>query len=189
LTRALRANEAPELDQILAGTTVTKSAAEALQQPVVASGHEIERPQSDLSRARIEVRVDPLARILNRKGFDRKLQAMLDQATEPLRSHSVVMLDIDRFETVNDAYGHVMGDRILHAVAEALRGSMSDPARTRCRPRGHDLGRRECDADRGRRAEPDRARRRSATKRCDEDRSLARFQAFTSSSARSRSST
>lgn len=108
-TRALRANEASELDRILAGTTVTKSAAEALQQQIVASGREIERLRGDLSRARIEVRIDPLARILNRKGFD----------------------------------------RILHAVAEALRASMSDPAHARCRPRGHDLGRRECDADRG----------------------------------------
>jgi diguanylate cyclase len=143
LTLALRAAEAPALEpvlnQALAGTAEMKDTADALQQQVIASRHEIERLRHDLSRARDEALVDPLTRILNRKGFDQKLQAMMDQAGEHATSHCLVLLDIDRFKVVNDTYGHMMGDRVLQAVAEVLSSCVSDPTHSVARYGGEEF--------------------------------------------------
>jgi diguanylate cyclase (GGDEF)-like protein len=37
------------------------------------------------------------------------------------RSLSLMMIDVDRFKSVNDTYGHVVGDRVLAAVGAVLR--------------------------------------------------------------------
>jgi diguanylate cyclase len=132
LTKVLIAAEAsqlgPAINAVLAGTADMKDSAADLQRQVIAGRQEIERLHTDLSRARQEVVIDPLTRLLNRKGFDQRLQAMLDQPAMPGQAHCLVMLDIDRFKAVNDSYGHVMGDRVLQAVAEALQSCVSDPA-------------------------------------------------------------
>ena len=115
------------LDQAMAGTAEMRAAAAALQQQVELSRREIDRLRDDLSRARDEALIDPLSRVLNRKGFDQRVQALLDTPVTPGRAHCVVMMDIDHFKHVNDSHGHVMGDRILQAVAEVMRTTVTDP--------------------------------------------------------------
>jgi diguanylate cyclase len=105
-----------------------KSSAHALQQQVESSRQEIERLQVDLLRARDEAVLDPLTRVLNRKGFDQQLAALLAQPLAPDCSHCLIMLDIDHFKKVNDTHGHVMGDRVIQALGEVLRSCVSDKA-------------------------------------------------------------
>jgi diguanylate cyclase len=132
LTQAFSGNEpgglAPMLSQALAGTAEMRESAAALQHQVAAGRREIDRLRDDLSRARDEALIDPLSRVFNRKGFDQRLQAMLEEPLAQGGSHCLVMMDIDRFKLVNDTHGHVMGDRILQAVAEVLRSSVTDPS-------------------------------------------------------------
>jgi diguanylate cyclase len=111
----------PHLSEALAGTAEMKSAAVALQHQVAASQHEISRLRSDLDRARGEALLDPLTSILNRKGFDQKIQTLFDAPAKPGHQHCLVMLDIDHFKKVNDAHGHVMGDRVIQGLGEILR--------------------------------------------------------------------
>jgi diguanylate cyclase len=129
----------PMLGPVLDGTANMRLATKELQQQVIAGRLEIERLRGDLTRAREEAVLDPLTRILNRKGFDQKLQAMLQDVPVPGRSHCLVMLDIDRFKAVNDNYGHVMGDRVLQAVAEVVSSGISDPAHAVARYGGEEF--------------------------------------------------
>ena len=98
----------------------------ALQEQVEHSRREIDRLREDLNRARDEALIDPLSLVFNRKGFDQRVQALLDTPVTPGRVHCLVMMDIDRFKLVNDTHGHVMGDRILQAVAEVMRTTVTD---------------------------------------------------------------
>jgi diguanylate cyclase len=130
LTDALTANDAAAmpslLDQALAGTAQMKSSAQEMEQQFKASQLEIERLRGELIRARDEVVMDPLTRVLNRKGFDERMSKMLAQPLETGRVHCLAMLDIDHFKNVNDTYGHVMGDRVIQAIGEVLRLSVTD---------------------------------------------------------------
>jgi len=70
--------------------------------------------------------VDPLTRLVNRRGLERALAAEREHAARSLSTYSVLMLDIDHFKKYNDRNGHLEGDRVLatvaNAFAHALRG-------------------------------------------------------------------
>jgi len=130
LSAALQSNDpaglSPHLSQALAGTADMKNSAEALQQQVLTSQGEIDQLRSDLERARSEALLDPLTGILNRKGFDERLRALMTQPPSAGQAHCLVMLDIDHFKKVNDTHGHVMGDRVIQGVGAVLRSTVAE---------------------------------------------------------------
>ena len=92
---------------------------------VAACRREIGRLSNELSRALDDAQLDPLTQILNRKGFDDSLSAMMKTPLAKGRIHALMLFDIDRFKQVNDQYGHVMGDQVIKAVAEALQACLA----------------------------------------------------------------
>jgi diguanylate cyclase (GGDEF)-like protein len=84
-------------------------------------------------RMRFLAHTDPLTGLLNRRGLDESLGALLDAAT----AHDMVAyfeLDLDGFKPVNDLHGHDIGDALLIEVGRrlksALRGHQDLVART-----------------------------------------------------------
>ncbi|MEZ0396597.1 MAG: sensor domain-containing diguanylate cyclase [Anaerolineales bacterium] len=67
-----------------------------------------------------QARIDVLTGLPNRRGLDERLEQEIAQAERLGGVFSVMMLDIDGFKQVNDAYGHEAGDDILRQVATAL---------------------------------------------------------------------
>ncbi len=66
---------------------------------------------------------DPLTGIYNRRGVEQKLQQILENPERRCVAQlAVCMIDLDDFKPVNDAYGHAVGDQLLHAVCKRLRG-------------------------------------------------------------------
>jgi diguanylate cyclase (GGDEF)-like protein len=60
---------------------------------------------------------DGLTGIFNRRYFDQKMREELERATRYQQPLSVLMIDIDHFKTVNDEFGHLLGDEVLREVS------------------------------------------------------------------------
>jgi diguanylate cyclase (GGDEF)-like protein len=68
--------------------------------------------------------IDPLTGIANRRAFLQDAEAQLKrQMTDP-RPTAVLLLDLDNFKSINDRFGHAMGDRVLQMFAEVGSGCM-----------------------------------------------------------------
>ena len=66
---------------------------------------------------------DSLTRLLNHSTAKIRIEQMLLAAT-PGRRLVVAMIDIDRFKSVNDNYGHPLGDQVIRSLAWLLRGRL-----------------------------------------------------------------
>lgn len=64
---------------------------------------------------------DPLTDLPNRLLLQSRLEYALNQAGRSQRRSAVLVVNIDRFQTVNDSLGHQAGDRLLVEVAIRLR--------------------------------------------------------------------
>ena len=99
----------------------------------------LRRAQQDLASARdlLEEKVkertreltqlayfDPLTGLPNRKKFSEEVERML--ADPGIREFTLLLLDLDRFKSVNDALGHGVGDELLKQLAERLRAVVAD---------------------------------------------------------------
>jgi diguanylate cyclase (GGDEF)-like protein len=65
-------------------------------------------------------RVDAKTGLLNVSTWDREAEAELSRAGRTGTPLALALLDIDHFKSVNDTYGHLVGDKVLRAVADAL---------------------------------------------------------------------
>jgi diguanylate cyclase (GGDEF)-like protein/PAS domain S-box-containing protein len=64
---------------------------------------------------------DSLTSLLNRRGFFEAAQASLSYGERNDKPTSLAMIDIDHFKTINDTYGHHVGDQVLMAFSNTVR--------------------------------------------------------------------
>ncbi|WP_341676826.1 diguanylate cyclase [Niveibacterium sp. SC-1] len=69
------------------------------------------------------VRTDPLTGLFNRRHLEPALDREIARARRQSRAAALFALDIDRFKSVNDRFGHPVGDLCLAAVAQVIRES------------------------------------------------------------------
>ncbi len=81
---------------------------------------EIERQNKELE---ILSTRDPLTGCLNRRAFHKKAEIYLAKANAEQSSVSCIMTDIDKFKSVNDNYGHSIGDQVIKYLAKTLNSS------------------------------------------------------------------
>jgi diguanylate cyclase (GGDEF)-like protein/PAS domain S-box-containing protein len=63
---------------------------------------------------------DALTGLANRRAFDTKLNELTRSATKAGEGLALLMIDVDRFKSYNDTYGHPAGDACLQVIAERL---------------------------------------------------------------------
>lgn len=117
----------PQVQSARVGTVAMRDSVSALQNQVTQSQREIEQLRADLLRSREEATLCPLTKILNRRGFEQRLDAMLQQRPAPGSAHCLILLDIDHFKRVNDTHGHPVGDKVLEGVGAVLRSVPLEP--------------------------------------------------------------
>ncbi|MGH8080256.1 MAG: GGDEF domain-containing protein, partial [Lysobacter sp.] len=95
-----------------------------------AFARQLENAQADLQRRHDQLQHsashDALTGLLNRSAL-----AQLQDNPDALRrlgraAYSLMLIDVDHFKRVNDRHGHLLGDRALRAVADAVAGSIRE---------------------------------------------------------------
>lgn len=71
-------------------------------------------------------RLDPLTGINNRRSFDSISESIWSITRRHGRHLSVIVLDLDHFKRINDAYGHACGDQVLKTTANLLHETIRD---------------------------------------------------------------
>lgn len=77
----------------------------------------------DSEELRVYAAMDPLTKLLNRRGAAEALRSLNDQ-TE--RGRALFYFDVDKFKTINDTFGHAAGDAALAAVAARIKAVVRD---------------------------------------------------------------
>jgi diguanylate cyclase (GGDEF)-like protein len=85
---------------------------------------ELEESQREVTRQNHELRHlaerDPLTSCFNRRAFFARVEAAWAAAHGTGQAVGCIMVDIDRFKSVNDNHGHTVGDQVIQVVARTL---------------------------------------------------------------------
>lgn len=72
-------------------------------------------------RLRSAAGTDALTRLMNRRRMAERITEEVARAQRSNAPLTVILLDIDRFKSINDDFGHIEGDRVISHVADVLR--------------------------------------------------------------------
>jgi diguanylate cyclase len=86
---------------------------------LIAASQKIEQLRNEVEAVRDDAMRDALTGLLNRRGLNDELRSRAKRSVG-----TVALCDIDHFKTVNDQYGHAVGDRVLRGVAASLSESL-----------------------------------------------------------------
>ncbi|MTI45073.1 PAS domain S-box-containing protein/diguanylate cyclase (GGDEF)-like protein [Roseibium hamelinense] len=93
-------------------------------------GHEIARQQDQEALMEAYIRLerisstDDLTGVLNRRAFLDRAGTELARFRRTKRAFTTVMMDIDHFKSINDTYGHAIGDAVLQKFADIVKDSL-----------------------------------------------------------------
>ena len=93
---------------------------------VVATGIDVTERRRLERRLRHLADHDDLTGLINRRRFQEELQRHLAEGRRYGLRGALLVLDLDGFKEVNDTHGHSAGDRVLCAVADALRSRLRE---------------------------------------------------------------
>jgi len=64
---------------------------------------------------------DPLTMLSNRRYVDKVVSSVFKKASIDKEKLSIFLIDVDDFKLLNDTFGHMIGDKVLTAIAEHLK--------------------------------------------------------------------
>jgi diguanylate cyclase len=103
--------------ELLADTQHMCLVTSELSEQLKRSAQEVQTLTQRLEQAQTEALLDPLTGLNNRRGLERSIQ----EAGGIPAGCSLLLADIDNFKSINDTHGHLLGDKVLRAVAQVIR--------------------------------------------------------------------
>ncbi|XZE17761.1 GGDEF domain-containing protein [Pirellulaceae bacterium SH449] len=89
------------------------------------SSVELAMLREQVNELRISAFTDPLTGVGNRRKFDREMEMVFGNVTDT-NSTYLLMIDLDNFKSINDAFGHCFGDESLKHVARSIQEFFPD---------------------------------------------------------------
>jgi len=86
---------------------------------ILSSSHKVDRLSYQATH-------DPLTNLLNRRGFENRLQNIHDNAIIEKQKYAIFYMDLDNFKTVNDQYSHAIGDQLLITVSQLFQNCLRE---------------------------------------------------------------
>ena len=93
---------------------------------------EVQKANSIITQLNMQIKeleedsnLDGLTKVFNRRALDRYLTKITQKGQLKHELH-LLILDIDDFKSINDEYGHVVGDKVLIFIANLLRNTLRD---------------------------------------------------------------
>ena len=106
----------------LAGAHTSPFAAALTEQ--LATAHNLCTVAFKLDQLHYQSMHDALTGLYNRRGFDEHLTQAVSRSQRYGWGFSLVLIDLNRFKSINDRLGHPGGDAVLRAVGDRLRRSL-----------------------------------------------------------------
>lgn len=85
---------------------------------------EVEALRTEMLELRSEVLTDQLTSLNNRRAFDQEVISHIDSFNHKNFESSLLVVDIDYFKKFNDTHGHLIGDKVLAYVGQALKNGV-----------------------------------------------------------------
>lgn len=82
---------------------------------------QLARQSREIVRLQAVATIDAVTGIANRRHFDEELNRQIAAYDRFGHAFSLAIIDLDRFKSVNDQWGHVTGDRVLQTFASLLK--------------------------------------------------------------------
>lgn len=127
--RELRALAPPDDSELT--ELVLKTAAgimrhnERLQTRLSDAERQLQRQSKQIEVHLAAALTDPLTGLPNRRAFDDEVKQYLAQWNSSHRAFGLLAIDVDYFKTLNDRFGHPLGDRALCVLAKVLRETLA----------------------------------------------------------------
>ncbi len=99
------------------------SVAFELSRKLESSTREVSLLTESLQRTQSEALLDSLTGLKNRRGLESAIEDLLRDASG-LAGSALLLADIDDFKSINDTFGHVLGDKVIRSVAHVLQTSI-----------------------------------------------------------------
>ena len=108
------------IEDVLQKTEQMQESTIGLRSALAASTQEIALLREDLAVKCRQAETDSLTGVANRRKLEAEYEAAARIADTTRAPLSLLIVDIDRFKSFNDTYGHQIGDQVLKAMARVL---------------------------------------------------------------------
>ncbi|MEW8492505.1 MAG: GGDEF domain-containing protein [Candidatus Thiodiazotropha taylori] len=107
--------------EIISETRELATETTKLEQELTDSSSVINELMNELAYIKKQAIYDALTGVLNRRGFDEKLNALIsDSKVNMDLNFCIIIIDLDHFKRINDQYGHITGDKVLFSIGKLL---------------------------------------------------------------------